>query len=765
VTTPGGGFQSGDDFVAARVTIDVPTEGIAGLREITQEMDRFRTSVESANRSSETFTGYLQRIAEAASQAVTAQENLVAMLERTTDYQNRASTSNAGGPTPQLNAPPQYSDPFQGSYLGMGGGGGAGGMNSGAIGGQLDALREQNPRAYINKMAASGQYRMGDITASSPGGQDIQTAADRINQRAQTQREGQVDPSGNSNIGSRSGRGAGINDQVLDEMPGGGVGRGLRGLGALGGMLPAGMGGALGTAARVAGPVGAVIGGGLMANEAVQRAGGIYQDYKNMGSVRGGGAVEGMGYELGIRALAMNPFISADQSRQIIQQGLREGYSGKEFDTVTSMVASNLKDMNMDIGQSFALLRKNVMEGGQSEAGLGAALGDLKLLSQNGTRSLPELVAGYQQTSGNLINAGVGGAAASQAALVAGGAMSGGQVGKDSGEQLVSAMTSNPLNLAAMKYQGGLNVPAGAMPQAMPFLMDSGAEGGALAQASENVIKRYAMMYWNAAGKPEEGTVQWANVVAKWQMYLRMRGIPWAEDPPTIMEWFRKFTAGRSPMAEGAEKAAEAGAESTEVRERNGMQQAGGRVVSSIASVGNSFGSMIGSLAGTVSDVVTGNGENIDDRWKNWARKANDRGQAASNAAETYYSQGLKNIQNTYGARGYEIVKDGKAVEFDQSNKEQMEQLASGDLRWRQKGASGAGYTLSETKGLSGDDLRKSMGGGSTQVNGQVEIGLTDEAKRLLKPTRTSVPLTTHEQQANASYGGATPNNAAPGER
>ena len=43
-------MQSGEDFVAARVSIDVPTEGIAGLREITQEMDRFRTSVEAANR-------------------------------------------------------------------------------------------------------------------------------------------------------------------------------------------------------------------------------------------------------------------------------------------------------------------------------------------------------------------------------------------------------------------------------------------------------------------------------------------------------------------------------------------------------------------------------------------------------------------------------------------------------------------------------------------------------------------------------------------
>jgi hypothetical protein len=765
MTSPGGmnsGFDSGDDFIAARVTIDVPTEGIAGLREITQEMDRFRTGVEAANRSSETFAGYLQRIAEAANQAASATENMISMLERTTDYQNRAATSGVGGPMPQLNASPQYSDPFQGASLGMGGMGGYGGYG-GDMRSQLDALRDQNPRAYVNKMAASGQYRMGDIPATSPSGQDIQTAADRINQRTQMQYEGQVDPNGNSNIGSRAGRG-GINQQVQDEMGGGGLGTGMRAFGTLAGMLPQGMGGALGTAARVAGPVGAVIGGGLLANEAVQRAGGIYQDYKNMGSVRGGGAAEGVGYEIGIRALALNPFISGDQSRQIIQQGLREGYTGKEFDTVTSMVASNLKDMNMDISQSFALLRKNVKEGGMTGVGLSSALDEIKILSQSGSRSLPELIAGYQQTSGNLINSGMGGAAASQAALVAGGAMSGAQVGKDSGEQLVSSMASNPLSLARLKYQGGLNVPAGLMPQAMPAMFDTDEEGGAFAQASEEVIRKWAMKYFNAAGKPEEGTVAWANAWAKWQMYLQQQGVPWANDAQTALEWFRKLTTGRSPMNEGKEKSDAAAGEVTKTEGRNYLSRVGGRAASSAAAVGNTFGSMIGSIGGTIADVFTDNTDNIDDRWKNWYNKANDRGAAADARGKGYKSKALDNIQGEYGASGYEIVKDGQAVKFDQGNKEQMEQLSSGDLRWRPKGQSGGGYTLAETKGLAGDDLRKAMEGKPSRVSGEVQIGLTDEAKRLLKPTRTSIPLTAHEQQSNAGVGTATPNNALPGE-
>jgi hypothetical protein len=759
MTTPGGmnsGFDHGDDFVAARVTIDVPTEGIAGLREITQEMDRFRTGVEAANRSSETFTGYLQRIAEAANQAATATENMVSMLERTTSYQNGAAT---GGGMPQLNASPQYSDPFAGAALGMGGGGGAGG---GDVRSQLDSLREQNPRAYVNKMAASGQYRMGDIPATSPSGQDITTAADRINQRTQMQQEGQVDASGNSNIGSRSGR----NGQIDNEMPGGGVSGGLRALGGLGRLLPEGaLGTGLGRVAAVAGPLGAAIGGGLLANEAVQRVGGVYQDYKNMGSVRGGGAVEGMGYEIGIRALAMNPFISGDQSRQIIQQGLREGYTGKEFDTVTSMVANNLKEMNMDISQSFDLLRKNVKEGGMSEVGLGAALGNIKDMSQAGYRSLPELTAGYQQTSGALIGMGVGGPAASQAALISGAAGASSMTGKSADEQLVQAMIGSPQNLAIIKAQGGLNLPVGTMPQAIPFLAEGGPEGAALAQASEKVIKDMAVKYWKDLNSPKSGSEPWSRAIVKWQMYLRQLNIPWANDGQVVMQKFNQYTLeGRSPMAEGQAKNEQAQKNQDEVKGRNYLSRFGGKALSSVSATANDIGGFFGNIGGTIKDVFTDNTENIDDRWRNYNEKGEDRFAAANAAGKGYNIATLNEIQKKYGARGYEIVKDGKAVEFDQGNQDQMNQLSSGQLRVRQKGDTGAGYTLSETKSIAGPDLKGGMGG-TTQVNGSVEIGLTDEARRLLKPVQDRIKLTPNEEKANAGYQDFSKNNRPPGDR
>ena len=81
--TQGGGFTSGEDFVAARVSIDVPTEGIQSLREMSQAIDRFRTATESAGRSSASFVGYIQQLIQAGNQATEVHRNLAAQLERT----------------------------------------------------------------------------------------------------------------------------------------------------------------------------------------------------------------------------------------------------------------------------------------------------------------------------------------------------------------------------------------------------------------------------------------------------------------------------------------------------------------------------------------------------------------------------------------------------------------------------------------------------------------------------------------------------------
>lgn len=773
--TLGGGFQSGDDFVAARVTIDVPTEGIAGLREITQEMDRFRTSVESANRASETFTGYLQRIAEAANQAATAQQNLVTMLERSIEYQNRSAVAGAGGgPQPQLNAPAQYTDPFAAQTIGMGTGGpmaGGGGMvpgGGGDINTQLDSLRTQNPRAYINKMAASGQYRMGDIPASSPSGVDIQSAADRIGQRAQLTTEGEAGLGTGGEIGSRAGRMGAIAQQVLNEVNPGANGLGVpgliqRSLGAMGGLGGAGAGLGMGRLAGMAGMIGpaaGAIGLGMAGYGLVQGAGGIYQDYKNMGLVRGGGAAEGVGYEMNIRAMAMNPFISSDQARQIVQQGLRDGYTGKEFDTITGMVAQNLKDFNIEVGESFKMLRKNVMEGGQSGPGFMSNMESLKQLSAQGYRSLPELQQAYASTSATLIDAGMPGQAAGQAAMMSGQMFGNNMTLKEVGDQITQNFATNPTAMAMMKYQGGVNVPAGLPPQAMMYAMTPDAlEGGSM-----QVVRQAAMQAHASAGRPRKDSAPYLQAVMSFDFRLKAMGLNLS--PNKVKELFDTLVEGGDPFKESKEKVEATQREQTQVRERSGISQYLGSQISGMANVGGALLDLGGAIAGSVKDYATGNDANIEKRWGDFWEKTGDRAPNIRAASSAQRIPMLDILRNSLGPGGFEVVnKDRQVIKLDQDNREQMDQLSSGQLKVRPKGSTSGGYTLQELPTASGADLKQFMGAAKTEVSGAVQITLAPDAQRLLQiPNGGRVPLTPHEEKANFGYGQATPNNAPPGE-
>lgn len=157
-----------------------------------------------------------------------------------------------------------------------------------------------------------------------------------------------------------------------------------------------GLSGTLGGAARFAGVAGAAVGVGM----GVQKAGEWYQGMRAQGSVRGGGAKEGMEFEMGVRTMAMNPFLNVEQSRKIMTTALSEGHTGKEFETVTEFMAENLKKMNMDVAESVKVLRNNVAKGGQSVAG---AQMDVEAVSRmardpNSRLTSPQLRNEYNQS-------------------------------------------------------------------------------------------------------------------------------------------------------------------------------------------------------------------------------------------------------------------------------------------------------------------------------------------------------------------------------
>ena len=102
------------------------------------------------------------------------------------------------------------------------------------------------------------------------------------------------------------------------------------------------------------------------------------RQYKNLGGVQGGGIAEGVGYEAEARIMAMNPFLTLEQSRQVMQAGLKGGYSGKNLDTVTQFLTENLKEMNLSVADSMELVHTNVDKGKMSAEELGESLRSIK---------------------------------------------------------------------------------------------------------------------------------------------------------------------------------------------------------------------------------------------------------------------------------------------------------------------------------------------------------------------------------------------------
>jgi hypothetical protein len=454
--------------------------------------------------------------------------------------------------------------------------------------------------------------------------------------------------------------------------------------------------------------------------------------------------------------MAMNPFLSTEQSRAIIQSALTDGYTGKSFDMATNFMAENLKSMNLDVASSVELLRKNVNEGGQSIVGLAANLGVLKEMSKTGSRSLPELQAGFSATSGTLMQAGFAGPEAERAAMLAAGSMSGenDQAVKGVPERIVQAMSSDR-GMAFMRAQGGLQIPAGVAPGAMPFLM-SGEQQHA---ASLKVVGDWAKRLHAQAGSPAQGSPAYAQTLLRFHTVLQSIGVPMSKEE--AKNYFNKIVyEGRDPVGEGTQKTDAATQEQASVDERSPLSQFGGGFTSFLASQGNAVTGAVSTIAGSVADAFTGNAGNIPDRWKNLAGQSGQRGAAADRAASRYSISMLDQIEKLSGPNGMEVLDQNQnAVELDRNNREMMEALSSGKYTWRPKGSQGRGVALTETP-QGGDNFRERV----TEVQGTLRIEMDPSAERAGVRVPGTIKLTPHEIRANQGYGDATPNNAAPGE-
>lgn len=554
MTGPGGSdsFEYKDDSVVARISVDVPAASLTDLDQVRERTSAIRTEQEAIARASGDWIGYLQQIPQIAEQAAASYRNMITQLERISYIQNElGGLSNVGatgtaatGKTAPYStaAPPNYVDPFSG-MPGTGVQMGAGGHGS-----YMQSIMQGNPALFANMAAQRGNYVnpatlgfMGSAAAAnantgvggSGGGQgwgappagssstqatqktrDSAAPPDQTQSGAPTTSEPQSVPADphpdapewQKQLSSASSTMADIVNETRSGIKGKGM---MGGAAALAGAIGSRFGGGdadgegggskFGSVAKGVGAAGAGITAALGINKIIQGAGSQIQDYRNLGSVQGGGAAEGLGYEMQARAMAMNPFITLEQSRSIMQSALKNGYTGQEFDTVTGFMADNLKSMNMSATQSQQLFSTAVEKGRMSIKDLAEDMKNLKGMTGTPGDKIDQSTRNdqYQQTMNTLQSAGVTGDELSRATTSINEAFTGDRTLATVIPDEAKANLSNPAFLMTMATANG--VQGAAAPEEVPTLMQD--QGISIGKGYWAAMKFLAQQAQGSTGK------------------------------------------------------------------------------------------------------------------------------------------------------------------------------------------------------------------------------------------------------------------------
>jgi len=727
-TAGGSGFEYGENTVAARLSIDIPTEGVQSLREITQEISRFRTEMEAASRSQGDFIGFFQSLPGIAAQAASAYKTFADQLERTMAVQQRMS-----GGVGQWDVQPGSSpEPFKGMTTGLGRGSG----DIGQTVADMDRMREMGSvgeRQFMNLRQQRGALESGDIPMANSD-VDIAASNQRNSQREQVNQE-RMSGGGIANLAGQYG---GISRDVMNEMgPGGsflGIGRlAAGGAGALGrhlsGAVPAaasgtsgavgsggGMLSALGRGLGIAGGVGAV---GLAGFEAAQFAGSRLQGLREVGLTQGGGIGEGFDAEMQARVMALNPFITNDQSRSIIQGALKSGFKGKEYETVTKFMADNLKEFAMSAQESQELIKNRMVAGGETPESIRAGLLQSKELSKDGYLSFQDRNAGMNKLTGTLANAGV---SAATYATVAPQIMEMGnqsQLTKGLYADIFANIVDDDSRTASVLQFAGV-----------PMSTDLSERASQLsAETLQAAIKRMAQQSTGTDGKPNIGV---------FKNYLK--GVLGYEVTTVqAREMYRQVMGNELAAAQSR-------VSSTDQKMGSIQRRSQGEAFNAAA------GGVWDTTAGTIADIFTGNFENIPQRFRQ------------AGFEEQYdYIPVLDQIVAGQGGDPNKVMVQGDSgwEKLQAGNKEQLEALSKGG-KWRLASEPESnGYTLAQAQGGMNPSA---FGNTNVNVGGQVSLYVS-AAPGINVQAPTSFSLTQNQQRANAAYGTSTMNAPPPGDR
>jgi hypothetical protein len=770
----------GDDYVAARIAVDVPTESLSNVRELTEGIERFHTSMEAAIRSEADMSRYLEQMADSSKRAAEAQANVNQQLQTYIQLQGRSVGSTTSSGVPMGAA----INPFGGMSAGMG-------MErppaSSDVYWQLNNHAQNAPREYMNMQAARGGVP--STVSLDPGSVASLAAAIADREKATHTQHQKTAPSGPAGSGPgrshaaaapnvfdqaqhRVAAGTGLANSVMNELgAAGGVGFGglaLQGMnfarkkldakvasagsksgtdGEGGGDSsdPAGGTGGLSGMAKGLGIAGGAVGALMGIFDLAQKAGSFEQGLRNTAGQRGGAAGEGLALQFNTRKLAMDPNVSTDQARQVYQALLSEGLadaSGNGADGAKDFLTNNIKNFNMDVSQSVELLRLSAKGTKISLGSLTDTLSELREASKTGFLSQADLQQNMMVRAQQLISQGVDPAKALASATNTAYAF------KILAGSLSSVDMNNPQGNAYLRMMGGpggtpLGVPPGLDPRAVnEWLQNTGKGDEPELNVLQGLAKKAQQMRGDYQSGGDDTNTQWINATFLFNDLIKSSGFGNSKyaNMQASNELYNKLIWEHVTPQDIVKQEKQAHVDATA-----GQRQ--------------------------TTETTLNTGQKV------------------------YGSQALGHIVSAYGggAKGFgqiEVLDEkGKAQNFDPTNKDQVDKLDNGTYRWRHKGDKGKGLLLSDTpedigsgfstdhpsnlgkgkdgaasvSGESGYGRTTAQGGGQQEA---VKVALTDDAKKLLKllDSNNQPYESPNDTAANSGQNGAAKNNPPPGD-
>jgi len=429
--------------------------------------------LEAISRAQSNWLGYLQQMPVIVEQSNQAIRNQITLMERMSYLQGEVGSSGGtpafssdgsggGGRPPGDNggsaggystaALAGYQDPFQNMSSGTGGrgGGGGGGPAEQQVREQMQAMQGQDPRMIANMAAARGMAvnpatvgMVGGVVMGALGGmggggggsgQGAPGSGSTSPQPGNAKRTaggppdpgkgGQPPDSQGQNEPGEPGDGdpawRHFTHAVMNEVKAAG---GVAAAGGVGGILGratkigARMGagsffkGAAGRTLLGAGAVGAA---GIAANQ-VQNIGEDITEYQQLGSVRGGDYMTGIGMELENRIRAVDPFVNLPQTREAMQAAYSNGFMGDSVSQVQDQAISNFKELGMSMQETARMMASAMYGKDRTDSGatleertkLDAVVRTMKELSADGGLSAPERRAQLERATDELVPGGM----------------------------------------------------------------------------------------------------------------------------------------------------------------------------------------------------------------------------------------------------------------------------------------------------------------------------------------------------------------------